>query len=217
MPVTVTITRHPTGAVVASGGDDLAHRLLSHAGFTRHSGWHGIRHRLPTTTTSESRNEIVDDAVGLLTLARYEVRLAGDLAEGRTPLNRGMLHLADRVRQAENGLELADALEPLVHAERGMLIRAQEALEAAAEQVTDLDPEAVELHDRLGATSEQLFALHEELTGILPEAAAIAPGPARPWSQAASPAAERTGVRAAPVPEAPAPPGPGADRGARGR
>ncbi|MEX3101893.1 MULTISPECIES: hypothetical protein [unclassified Streptomyces] len=47
--MSVTITEQPSGAVVATGGDQLAHKLLKHAGFTRHADWHGIRFRLPTT------------------------------------------------------------------------------------------------------------------------------------------------------------------------
>jgi hypothetical protein len=220
LPVTVTITRQPTGAVVATGCDEFAHSLLSHVGFTRHSDWHGRRFRLPTTMAREVQNEIVDDAFGLLTMARYEVDLAGGLvglAGGRTPLNRAMLALADRVRLAETGGQLAAALAPLVHTQRGVLVRLQEALEAASEQVADLNPEKIELQDRLGAASEQLFALNDELTGVIPEASGIEGTPIPQWSRTASPAADRSGVRAAAVPETDAPVPAGPARGGRAR
>ncbi|MFE1435003.1 hypothetical protein ACFW5G_21695 [Streptomyces griseoaurantiacus] len=175
MPLTVSIAVQPSGAVVATGGDVLAHDLLRQAGFTRHADWHGIRHRLPARMPHEEQLEIAERAVRMLGAARYLVELDLALSE-MSPAGAVVLDLLDQVRGAEHGRALARVIGQLVDGERGVLIRLQEALEAAAEQVTELDVEAYELSDRISAVAEQLFALNEVMTGVVLEAAALAPG-----------------------------------------
>ncbi|MEU5518916.1 hypothetical protein AB0H65_31540, partial [Streptomyces griseoaurantiacus] len=140
----------------------------------RHADWHGIRHRLPARMPHEEQLEIAERAVRMLGAARYLVELDPALSEMR-PAGAVVLDLLDQVRGAEHGRALARVLGQLVDGERGVLIRLQEALEAAAEQVTELDVEANELSDRISTVAEQLFALNEVMTGVVLEAAALAP------------------------------------------
>jgi hypothetical protein len=168
MPITVTIAVEPNGSVVARGGDDLAKSLLDHAGFGNSSDWHGPRHRLPTSMDREAQAVIASDAARMLRAARYTVDL--DPALDTAPadphsLGGQLLAITDRIRGAESGAELADALAPLLHAEHGVLERVREALEAAGEQITDLDDEAYQLADRFGFASEFLTAAQDELLG----------------------------------------------------
>ena len=196
MPLTVTITVQPSGAVVATGGDVLAHDLLRRAGFARHSDWHGVRHRLPTRMPREEQLEVAEGAVRMLGAARYLVDLDPALWEVN-PVGAEVLDLVDRVRGAEDGRALARVLEQLVDGERGVLVRLHEALEAAADQVTDLDVDAYELSDRIGATAEQLFTLNEAMAGVVAEAAALAPAPERTTAQANTPSPTASRSRAA--------------------
>ncbi|SDP40667.1 hypothetical protein [Actinacidiphila guanduensis] len=168
MPRTVTIAAEPSGAVVARGGDSLAESLLTHAGFAYANGWHGPRHRLPTSMGREEQAAVASHAAQMLRAARYTVELDPvlDTAPG-DPQSLGgqLLAVTDRIRGAESGAELADALAPLLHAEHGVVERVREALEAAGEQITDLDDEAYQLADRFGFASEFLTAAQDELLG----------------------------------------------------
>ncbi|MFE2595956.1 hypothetical protein ACFXCZ_05545 [Streptomyces sp. NPDC059396] len=143
MPLTVTITAEPSGSVVARGGDDLAEHLPDHAGFADISDWHGTRHRLATTMDREVQAAVASHAARMLRAARYTVELDPALdtdARAQEPghfLGDQVLALTDRIRGAESGAELADALAPLLDPEHRVLERVREAPEAAGEQVTD--------------------------------------------------------------------------------
>ncbi|GAQ58955.1 hypothetical protein [Streptomyces acidiscabies] len=203
MPVTVTITEQPSGAVVATGGDQLAHELLKHAGFTRHADWHGIRFRLPTTMPRETQTEVAGSAVRMLSAARYEVVAPASLSpdapsvEGQFGLGKRLLHLADRLRGAQSGAELSGVLVELLDREQGVLIRLQEA---AGEQVTDLDPDAYELSDRLGAASDLLYSVNGDLEWVVVDVAKVAPveGAVSSAARTSSPAAVRSALPPAP-------------------
>ncbi|WP_075736601.1 hypothetical protein [Streptomyces acidiscabies] len=120
MPVTVTITEQPSGAVVATGGDQLAHELLKKAGFTRHADWYGVRFRLATNMFREEQKEAVGDAMRMLVAAQYEVVASPSLSPAVEELSVGerVLGLADRVRAAGRGTELAQVLAELVDPEQ---------------------------------------------------------------------------------------------------
>jgi hypothetical protein len=171
MPITVTIAAEPSGSVVARGGDSLAKTLLNHAGFTYASDWHGPRHRLPTSMGREEQAAVASHAAEMLRAARYAVELdpvldtaSADPARAQS-LGGQVLNVTDRIRGAESGADLADALAPLLHAEHGVVERVREALEAAGEQITDLDDEAYQLSDRFGFASEFLTAAEGERLG----------------------------------------------------
>jgi len=194
MPITITIAAEPSGSVVARGGDSLAKSLLSHAGFAYANDWHGPRHRLPTSMGRDEQAVIASHAAEMLRAARYAVELdpvldnASADPRGAQPLGGQVLALTDRIRGAESGAELADALAPLLHGEHGVLERVREALEAAGEQVTDLDDEAYQLSDRFGFASEFVTAAQGELIGANEELRRIA-----------VPAHERAAARSAAV------------------
>jgi hypothetical protein len=194
LPVTVTIVRHPSGAVIATGGDDLAHRLLNHAGFERHTDVHGIRHRLRSSMGRESQQRIAARAAGMLGAAGYPVRLGVELEGTVFPLDGQLLALADAVREAGTGSALARALAPLVDEERGVLVRLQEAVEAASEQVTDLNEDAVELSDHLSAAADGLFEMTDELKDTVKAVLALTSEQSAGEERTGSPAAERAGV-----------------------
>lgn len=171
MPITVTTAAEPSGSVVARGGDSLAKTLLNHAGFAYANDWHGPRHRLPTSMGREQQAAVASHAAEMLRAARYAVELdpaldtaPADPARAQS-LGGQVLAVTDRIRGAQSGAELADALAPLLHAEHGVVERVREALEAAGEQITDLDDEAYQLADRFGFASEFLTAAEGELAG----------------------------------------------------
>lgn len=180
MPITVTIAAEPSGSVVAHGGDDLAKALLDHAGFTYANDWHGPRHRLPTSMDRQEQAAVASHAAQMLRTARYTVDLDPALdansanQQGTQSLDNQVLELTDRIRGAESGAELADTLAPLLNAEHGVLERVREALEAAGEQITDLDDEAYQLADRFGFASEFITAAQGELLGADEELRRIA-------------------------------------------
>jgi hypothetical protein len=225
VPLTVTIAPEPSGAVVARGGDTLAQSLLAHAGFPFTSDWYGPRHRLPTSMSRQEQTAISTQAAQMLRAARYTVELHPDLdttpagPQQAPSLGDQLLAVTDRIRGAESGAALAGALAPLLHAEHGVLERVREALEAAGEQVTDLDDEAYQLSDRFGFASEFLTAAQGELLGTEEELRRVAvPGQehaavrdARSAALATSPAAtkaasSRSASPAAPVTAPPAGP-----------
>ncbi len=179
MPITVTITSEPSGSVVVRGGDSLAASLLTHAGFAFVNDWHGARHRLPTTMPFGEQAAIATHAAEMLRAARYTVDLAPGLDTNRltTPTDPHGLHvvggqvlsLTDRINGASDAAQTARAVDQLINPTDGVLIRLQEALESAAEKVTDLDDDAYELADRFTAASEHLTAATEELKGTTEE------------------------------------------------
>ncbi|MDH6145500.1 hypothetical protein P3T35_007555 [Kitasatospora sp. GP30] len=170
MPV-ITISAEPSGSVVATGAsDDLSATLLRHAGFKQIDDWHGRRHRLPTTTAPTDRAAIATHATEMLRAARYTVDLDPKLAA--EPLNTAVqqiLHLTDELRGATDFAELAGALDQLLDPNDGMLVRLQEALEIASEQITELDPDQFELSDRFGIASDHLVTAQAELAGAVDE------------------------------------------------
>ncbi|MEE4543627.1 hypothetical protein V2S66_16805 [Streptomyces sp. V4-01] len=194
MPITVTIAAEPSGSVVARGGDSLAKSLLIHAGFAYASDWHGPRHRLPTSMGREQQAAVASHAAEMLRAARYAVELdpALDTAPADSQsLGGQLLAVTDRIQGAQSGAELAEAVAPLLHVEHGVVERVREALEAAGEQVTDLDDEAYQLADRFGFASEFLTAAQGELVGADEE-----------LRQVAVPAHEQAAARSAAVHDA---------------
>ncbi|WP_371790365.1 hypothetical protein OG285_05730 [Streptomyces sp. NBC_01471] len=170
----ITIAVEPSGSVSAKGAsDDLSATLLKHAGFQQIQDWHGRRHRLATTTPPADRAAIATHAAEMLRAARYSVDLPPDLDTSRltTPANplgpyaagAEILRLTDQIRAAETGAELLQVLDHLIHPEHGALERAREALEAASEQITDLDDEAYRLSERFGFAAEFVSAAESEL------------------------------------------------------
>jgi hypothetical protein len=172
----ITINTEPSGSVSAKGAsDDLSATLLKHAGFQQIEDWYGRRHRLATTTPTADRAAIATYAAEMLRAARYSVDIAPSLDTSRlpTPANplrlyaagAEVLQLTDQIRAAENGGELVQAIDHLLHPEHGVLERVREALEAAGEQITDLDDEAYALADRFGFAAEFVSAAQSELVG----------------------------------------------------
>lgn len=176
VPITVTITAEPSGSVVARGGDSFAYSLLDHAGFAFTNDWHGPRHRLPTSMDRGEQTAIAAHAAEMLRTARYSVDLdpALEQAHAATPANplgpytagAELLRLTDQIRSAENGAELRQAVDHLLHPEHGALERVREALEAAGEQITDLDDEAYQLADRFAVAAEFASAAQSELVEV---------------------------------------------------
>ncbi|WP_432075770.1 hypothetical protein [Streptomyces wuyuanensis] len=170
----ITISSEASGSVVAKGAnDDLSAMILKHAGFRQIEDWHGRRHRLPTTTAVADRVAIASHAAEMLRAARYGVDLTPslDVARMSTPANplgpyaagAALLQITDRIRSAENGADLRQAVDQLLHPEHGALERVREALEAASEHITDLDDEAYALADRFGFAAEFVSSAQSEV------------------------------------------------------
>lgn len=172
MPITVTISAEPSGSVVAYGGDGLAHSLLSHARFAFANDRHGPRHRLPTSMPSPEQAAIASHAAEMLNAARYAVDLDPALNTARPSASAArvigdhLLDLTDQIRGATSGAELSELLGQLLHPEHGALEHLREALEAAGEQITDLDDEAYTLADRFAVSAEFVGAAEGELIGV---------------------------------------------------
>lgn len=239
--LTITIATEPSGSVSAKGAsDELSATLLKHAGFQQIEDWHGRRHRLATTTPTAEQAAIATHAAEMLRAARYGVDLGPDLDTSRltTPANplgpytagAEILRLTDQIKAAETGADLLLAVDHLIHPEHGALERAREALEAASEQITDLDDEAYRVSDRFGFAAEFVSAAESELISSEIELLRIGnpqrpvletraqssavPGP-RSAALAASPAAKASSTLGAGAPATgatvrpPAGPGPG--------
>ncbi|WP_330457391.1 hypothetical protein OIB37_11060 [Streptomyces sp. NBC_00820] len=172
----ITIHTEASGSVSAKGAsDDLSATLLKHAGFQQIGDWYGRRHRLPTTTPAADRAAIATHAAEMLRAARYTVDLepvldTGRLAAAANPLGpyaagAEVLQLTERIRGAESGADLAQAVDHLLHPEHGVLERVREALEAASEQISDLDDEAYALADRFGFAADFVSSAQSELVG----------------------------------------------------
>ncbi|MFI6948209.1 hypothetical protein [Streptomyces sp. NPDC050422] len=180
----ITITTEASGSVVAKGATDgLAATLLKHAGFQQIEDWYGRRHRLPTTTPPPIRAATATYAAEMLRAARSVVDLAPSLDTTRmtTPANplgpytvgAELLRLTDQIRSTENGEDLRQAVDHLLHPEHGALERVREALEAAGEQITDLDDEAYQLADRFGFAAEFVNSAQSELADSEAELARV--------------------------------------------
>ncbi|QHY98919.1 hypothetical protein SSPS47_27835 [Streptomyces sp. S4.7] len=169
MPTSITISFEFSGSVVAKGAsDDLSAQLLRHAGFKQIDDWHGRRHRLPTTAPLADRIAISTHAAEMLRAARYDVTLPPSLETPRKtlgPYTAGaeLLSITDQIRAAEDGASLQRAVDHLLHPEHGALERVREALEAAGEQVNDLDDDAYALADRFGFAAEFVSSAQSEL------------------------------------------------------
>ncbi|MFJ3937928.1 hypothetical protein [Streptomyces parvus] len=74
-----------------------------------------------------------------------------------------LLRLTEQIRSAETGADLKQALDHLLDPEHGALERIREALEAAGEQITDLDDEAFQLADRFGFAEDFVHSAMSEL------------------------------------------------------
>ncbi|MEU9319573.1 hypothetical protein [Streptomyces sp. NPDC048295] len=170
----IIITSEFSGSVVAKGAtDDLSAQLLKHAGFKQIDDWHGRRHRLPTTMPLADQVAIATHAAEMLRAARYDVDLPPSLDTARMsppipvlgPYAAGaeLLQITDRIRAAEDGADLQRAVDHLLHPKHGVLERAREALEAAGQQIYDLDDEAYNLADRFDIAAEFLSAAQSEL------------------------------------------------------
>ncbi|MFB7301010.1 hypothetical protein [Streptomyces rubiginosohelvolus] len=170
----ITITAEPSGSVSAKGAsDDLSATLLKHAGFQQIDDWYGRRHRLPTTTPLADQVAIATHAAEMLRAARYGVDLDPTLdtneaftsANPLGPYTAGaeLLRLTEQIRSAETGADLKQALDHLLDPEHGALERIREALEAAGEQITDLDVEAFQLADRFGFAADFVSSAMSEL------------------------------------------------------
>ncbi|MEV7903046.1 hypothetical protein [Streptomyces anulatus] len=170
----ITITAEPSGSVSAKGAsDDLSATLLKHAGFQQIDDWYGRRHRLPTTTPAADRAAIANHAAEMLRAARYGVDLDPTLdttkaftsANPLGPYTAGaeLLRLTEQIRSAETGADLKQVLDHLLDPEHGALERIREALEAAGEQITDLDDEAFQLADRFGFAEDFVHSAMSEL------------------------------------------------------
>ncbi|MFD5327942.1 hypothetical protein [Streptomyces sp. NPDC127092] len=192
----ITISSEASGSVVAKGAnDDLSALILKHAGFRQIEDWHGRRHRLPTTIAVADQVAIASHAAEMLRAARYGVDLAPslDMARISTPANplgpyaagAALLQITDRIRSAENGADLRQAVDQLLHPEHGVLERAREALEAASEHITDLDDEAYALADRFGFAAEFVSSAQSEVVGSEDELRRVG-GPSRAESRTRS-------------------------------
>jgi len=193
----ISITAEPSGSVLAKGArDELSALLLKHAGFQQIDDWYGRRHRLPTTTPAADRTAIATSAAEMLRAARYSVDLDPALnttlpstqpvqANPLGPYTAGgeILAVTDRIRGAESGEELRQAVGHLLHPEHGALERVREALEAVSEQINDLDSRKYRLADRFGDAADLVHAAQSELAETGAELGRIAP---RLQSRAAS-------------------------------
>ncbi|PWG15421.1 hypothetical protein DF268_01020 [Streptomyces sp. V2] len=149
-----------------------------------------------TTMPRDTQTEVAGSAVRKLSAARYEVVAPTSLSPDAP--------LVDRLRGAQSGAELSGVLVELLDQEQGMLIRLQEALEAAGERGTDLDPEAYELSDRLGAASDLLYSVNDDLGWVVVDVAKVAPveGAVSSAARASCPAAVRSALPPGPSVEA---------------
>ncbi|WP_188305730.1 hypothetical protein [Streptomyces sp. CBMA123] len=204
----ISISIEPSGSVSAKGSsDDLSAALLKHAGFQEKADWYGRRHRLPTTTAHADRVAVATHAAEMLRAARYNVDLDPKLDPGRltTPTDpqglkaagRQVLELADQIRGASSAADAANALDQLLDPDDGVLARLREALEAAAEQVTDLAPDEYELSDRFSSSAELIGTAEAELADTISDLRTIGAAPAGPEPGQPVQAADSLRTRAA--------------------
>lgn len=147
MPTTpdVTITRDPTGNVIAEGGDELAVTLLKRAGFVIETTPLSFWYRLPWDMGEERENQMASSAAQMLTAVGYDVELGPGLDAIRftTPSDptgirvygQQILFLTDQLNGAETYTEAAEFAEHVLDPNDGVLVRLGEFFEAAAAQV----------------------------------------------------------------------------------
>ncbi|MER7702406.1 hypothetical protein ABTX81_05845 [Kitasatospora sp. NPDC097605] len=224
----ISINIEPSGSAVAKGSsDNLSAALLKHAGFQEKADWYGRRHRLPSTTAAADRAAIATHATEMLRAARYSVDLdprldtalpaATAARHGLATAGEQILQLTDQIRGATDFAEFSEVLDQLLDPDDGVLLRVHEALEAASEQITDLDPDQFALSDRFGVASDLVAAAQGELGEALDEVQRARSHETRfdsawaatPYSAAAtnaaratSPAVAARGVNAAALPAA---------------
>ena len=191
----ISIAIEPSGRVSAKGADALAATLLRRAGFTEVNDWHGLRHRLPLSTPAEEQADVALYAAAMLHAARYRVDLDPALdpgpaatttptdPHGRYVVGRAVLDLTDQINAATTAGQTAEVLGQLLNPTDGVLIRLQEAIEAAAEKCTDFDSDFdsgrnFELSDRFTAASELLTQIGHDLDGAALDFHALDPTPA---------------------------------------
>lgn len=168
----ITIAIEPSGRVSAKGADALAATLLRRAGFTEVNDWHGLRHRLPLSTPTDEQADVAIYAAQMLRAARYRVDLDPDINDPHGIYVAGgtVLGLTDQINAAATTVQTAEVLDQLLNPTDGVLIRLQEAMEAAAEKCTDFDSDFdngknFELSDRFTAASELLTQIGHDLEG----------------------------------------------------
>ncbi|MDX6350376.1 MAG: hypothetical protein QOF84_5166 [Streptomyces sp.] len=193
----ISIAIEPSGRVSAKGADALAATLLRRAGFTEVNDWHGLRHRLPLSTPAEEQADVALNAAAMLHAARYRVDLDPALGpgpavtttptdpHGRYIVGRAVLGLTDQINAATSAGQTAEVLDQFLNPTDGVLIRLQEAIEAAAEKCTDFDSDFdsgknFELSDRFTAASELLTQIGHDLDGAALDFHALDPTPLSP-------------------------------------
>ncbi|WP_236244040.1 hypothetical protein [Streptomyces sp. CC210A] len=232
-PPDVVITRHPTGNVIAEGGDELATTLLKRAGFVIETTPRSFWYRLPWDMGEARENQMASHAARMLTAVGYRVDLGPDLHTGllTTPSDpRGervhghqILRLTDVLNGAETYETAADLTGHVLDPNDGVLVRLSEFFEAAAEQAKASETDAGwDLSYDFAETAATLASLGEDLHDAVDQLRAL-DRPAQPSWQArvasyyaTAPAAQRTAT-AAVTPGAPAPTPPPASRPNRTR
>ncbi|MEU1299973.1 hypothetical protein [Streptomyces shenzhenensis] len=145
----VTITREPTGNVVAEGGDELAVTLLKRAGFVIETTPLSFWYRLPWDLGKERENQMASHATQMLTAVGYQVDLAPglDVTRFTTPSDpkgirvygQQILLLTDQLNGAETYAAAAELAEHVLDPNDGVLVRLSEFFEAAAAQANATD------------------------------------------------------------------------------
>ncbi|PZT74122.1 MULTISPECIES: hypothetical protein [unclassified Streptomyces] len=230
-PPDVVITRHPTGNVIAEGGDELATTLLKRAGFVIETTPRSFWYRLPWDMGEARENQMASHAARMLTAVGYRVELGPDLHAGplTTPSDpRGtrvhghqILRLTDELNSAETCATAASLTDHVLDPNDGVLVRLSEFFEAAAEQAKASETDAGwDLSYDFAEAAATLTSLGEDLHDAQLRAL---DRPAKPSWQArvasyyaTAPAAQRPATAAVP-PEAPAPAPPLASRPNRTR
>ncbi|MDT3395332.1 hypothetical protein RKE29_01485 [Streptomyces sp. B1866] len=190
----ITIVMEPSGRVSARGADTLAATLLRRAGFTEVYDWHGLRHRLPSTTPVGEQAAVAGYATRMLRAARYPVEVDPALdpdtpdtptvptstdPHGHYRTGRAVLALTDQLNAATTPGQAAAVLDQLLNPTDGVLVRLQEAVEAAAEKCGEFDDDgnSFPLSDQLAAAAEQLTETGDDLDGAVGHLRALGTAP----------------------------------------
>ncbi|WP_411573542.1 hypothetical protein [Streptomyces fradiae] len=232
-PPDVVITRHPTGNVIAEGGDELANTLLKRAGFVIETTPRSFWYRLPWDMGEARENQMASHAARMLTAVGYRVDLGPDLQVGplTTPFDpRGervhghqVLRLTDELNGAETYETAASLTDHVLDPNDGVLVRLSEFFEAAAEQARASGTDAGwDLSYDFAEAAAALTSLGEDLHDAADQLRALDQSAKPSWQArvanyyATAPVAQRTGT-AAVTPEAPAAAPPPASRPNRTR
>ncbi|MFF5757345.1 hypothetical protein [Streptomyces longwoodensis] len=147
------IRRDPhSDELLARGGDSEAHSVLQRAGFIAVVRVHETYHRAPTGLTEDDESRLATDALARLRVAGYHVDCDEDFNTGSRPANylplgSSVAHIAERIREATNTEEAADALTEMTAAHDGILAALDEVLTATAD-----------FHDGLGQAADPYIA-----------------------------------------------------------